>query len=161
MVTRFKLTKNQYFGLFAPGFAFFALQQLPYIIMPLINMQSNPLMEMQDKSVILNILEKTLGVSCVVFMLFLVRGGAKRFSLGSRKEIAFFIAAMLAISVYFIAWIFYFRGFHSLLFMLCTLVAMPPVYYAFIGLWRGNYVLTVLGCIFLIAHISNVWYNLK
>ena len=159
MVRWFKLTKNQYIGFFALGLAFFVLQQLPYMLMPLLRLDINPLMEMQDKSALLNIAEKTFGVSCIVIMVFLVRGDATWFSIGSTKEKVLFGAAMMAIVVYFVGWVFYFRGHHGLLFMLCTLAAMPPVYYALIGLWRRNYVLAILGSVFLVAHIANVWNN--
>lgn len=129
--------------------------------MPLIPLSSNPLMEMQDKSVILNTIEKLLGVSCIITMLFLVRGDVKWFSLSTKKEIILFSVAMIAIIGYFIGWIFYYNGLQSLPLMLCTLVALPPIYYAFIGLWRENYVLAILGGMFLVAHISNVWNNLN
>jgi len=157
----FALTQNQYIGFFGIGLALFVLQQMPYIIMPLLHLESNPLMEMQDKSAVLNAIEKILGVSCVILMIFLVRGDVQWFSLNTIQEKIFFGVAMLAIIVYFVGWVFYFRGFHDLTFMLITLVAMPPIYYAFIGLWRGNYVLAVVGGLFLIAHLSNVWNNMK
>lgn len=94
-------------------------------------------------------------------MLFLVRGDAEWFSLRTPKEIFFFSVAMISIIGYFIGWVFYYNGFQSLPLILCSLVALPPIYYAFIGLWRGNYVLAVLGGMFFLAHISNVWNNLK
>lgn len=161
MVKWIKLTRNQYLGFFALGLLLFILQELPYIVMPLIPLSSNPLMEMQDKSAVLNVVEKVLGVSCIITMLFLVRGDAKWFSLHTKKEKAFFSIAMAAIAAYFIGWIFYFNGFQSLPIILCLLVALPPLYYSFIGLWRRNYVLAALGGMFLVAHISNVWNNLK
>lgn len=160
MVKWFKLSQNQYFGFFALGLVFFILQELPYIFMMFIPLNSNLLMEMQDKSVVLNTIEKVLGVSCIVVMLFLVRSDAKWFSLNTKKEITFFTVAIVAIIGYFTGWIFYFNGVQSLLLILCSLVALPPIYYAFIGLWRGNYVLAVLAGMFFFAHMSNVWYNL-
>ena len=66
MVKWFRLTKNQYLGFFACGLGLFLLQEVPYMIMPLISLEANPLMEMQDKSVVLNVIEKSLGVSCIV-----------------------------------------------------------------------------------------------
>jgi hypothetical protein len=155
------ITKNQYAGFFALGLAFFILQELPYIVMPLIPMEANPLMEMQDKSTILNVIEKILGVSCIVFMLFIVRGDVKCFSLRTTQEKAFFSIAMMAITVYFIGWILYFSGYQSLPLILGMLVAPPPVYYTFIGLWRGNTALAVSGCLFLLAHVANVRNNLQ
>jgi hypothetical protein len=160
MVKWVKLTQNQYFGFYALGLAFFALQELPYIVMPLIPLQTNPLMEMADKSAVLNVLEKISGISCIIALLFLVRGDARLFSLKSAKEVVFFVVAMLAIVGYFVGWAFYFNGYQSIPLMLCTLVALPPVYYAFIGLWRGNPLLAALGGLFLVAHLSNVGYNL-
>ena len=161
MVKWLQITKNQYFGLFAFGFALFALQEMPYIVMPWIPLASNPRMEMQDKSVLLNAIEKALGVSCILVMFFLVSGDAKWFSLSPGKESVFFCIAVLAIVGYFIGWVFYFSGHQSLPLILGLLVAMPPIYYAFIGLWRSNYPLAILGGMFLIAHLSNVWNNLK
>jgi hypothetical protein len=156
-----RITQNQYLGFFALGLAFFILQELPYIIMPLISLAANPLMEMADKSAVLNIAEKALGVSSIIALLFFVRGDAKWFSLSGTKEIVFFCAAMLAIAGYFAGWALYFNGYQGVPLILCTLVALPPVYYAFIGLWRGNYVLAAIGGLFLIAHLANVWNNLR
>ena len=161
MVKWIRITQNQYLGFFALGLAFFVLQELPYIIMPLIPLQTNLLMEMQDKSTVLNAVEKVLGVSCIITMLFLVRGDSKWFSLSTSRERIFFTIAIIAIIGYFSGWIFYYCGFQSLPLILSTLVAMPPIYYASIGLWRKNYILAVLGFLFLLVHISNVWNNFK
>lgn len=161
MVKWVKLTRNQNLGFFAMGLAFFALQELPYLVMPLIPLSANPLMEMQDKYVILNTIEKVLGVSCIVTMLLLVRSDAKWFSLNTRKEKAFFCIVLAALAGYYIGWIFYFSGFQGLPLILFVLVALPPIYYSFIGLWRKNYALVVLGSMFLVTHMANVWSNLK
>ena len=161
MAKWFRITKKQYVGFFALGLAFFALQELPYIIMPLLSIQPNPLIEMQDRSVFLNAVEKVLGVSCIVFMLFLVRENARWFSLGTKKEKTYFIVAMAAILGYFVGWTLYFNGFQSVPLILCTLVALPPIYYTFIGLWRCNSFLAICGVAFFLAHITNVWNNLR
>ena len=134
---------------------------MPYIVIPLVQVETNILMEMQDKSLLLNAIEKILGVSCVILMLFLVRSDSKWFSISTLKEKTFFSMAMMAIITYYVSWILYFNGFQSLPFMLLTLVAMPPIYYALIGLWRKNYVLAIVSGLFLLVHISNVWNNLK
>lgn len=42
----FKIVKNQYFGLWLIGLLLFAIQELPYMIMPLIPLATNPVMEM-------------------------------------------------------------------------------------------------------------------
>lgn len=148
MVKWLHVTKKQYLGFWACGLVFFILQKLPYIVMPLIPLETNPLMEMQDRSMVLNAIEKT-------------RSDAKCFSIDTVKEKIYLGAALLALTGYFTGWIFYYNGFQSLPLMLCSLVALPPLYYSFIGLWRRNYLLTALGGMFLIAHIANVWNNLK
>ena len=89
MIKWFELTRNYYIGFWIIGLALFVLQQLPYIVMPFINMESNILMEMQDKSVLLNAIEKILGVSCIILMTFLMRGDSEWFSLKTQKEIIF------------------------------------------------------------------------
>ena len=60
MIKWIRLYKDMYFGLFFLGFAVFLMQELPYIIMPLIKLNSNPLMEMTRPYPILNIFEKSL-----------------------------------------------------------------------------------------------------
>jgi hypothetical protein len=118
-------------------------------------------MAMTDKSAVLNALEKICGVACIVFLFFLVRSDTHWFPLSSAKEIFFFTVAMLAVAGYFAGWAFYWNGHQSLALILGALVALPPVYYAFLGLWRGNTPLAAAGCLFLFAHLGNVWNNLK
>jgi hypothetical protein len=140
---------------------FFVLQELPYIAMALFKLDGGPLMAMADKSVALNLIEKACGVTCIVLLLFLVRDDAGWFSFSAAKDVWFFTAAMLAVLGYFIGWVFYWNGFQSLALTLGALVALPPIYYAFLGLWRGNTPLAVMGALFLVAHLSNVWNNLR
>ena len=99
MVKWFKITQNQCIGFFAFGLVLFALQQIPYIIIPFIRMDSNILMEMQDKSALLSVAEKILGVSCIIIMLFLVRSEAQWFPLNTIHEKIYFGIAVMAIVV--------------------------------------------------------------
>jgi len=161
MVKWLKITEYQYLGFFAPGLFFFALQELPYIIMAVFKLDGGPIMAMENKSAVLNTIEKVCGVTCIMLLLFVVRSDANRFSLVAAKEVVCFAAAMTAIIGYFIGWIFYWNGQQSLALMLGTLVALPPIYYAFLGLWRGNTPLSIMGFVFLAAHLSNVWNNLR
>ena len=48
----------------------FVVQEIPYIIMPLFKMESNPIMNMQETSMVLEICEKVLGSFCI----FLFKG---------------------------------------------------------------------------------------
>jgi hypothetical protein len=161
MVKWLKLSEYQYLGFFALGLTFFALQELPYIMMAVFKLDGGPLMAMTDKSAALNTIEKICGVTCIVLLLFLVRNGANLFSLSGKREALFFAVAVLSLLGYYIGWIFYWNGNHSLALTLGALVALPPIYYAFLGLWRGNTPLAVMGVVFLVAHLSNVWNNLR
>jgi hypothetical protein len=96
-----------------------------------------------------------------MFLLFLVRNSADCFSLSGKSKRLFFTVAMLALLGYFIGWVFYWNGNHSLALILGALVALPPIYYASLGLWRGNTPLAVMGAVFLATHLSNVWNNLR
>ena len=125
--------------------------------MPFINLVNNPLMEMIDTYQVLNIIEKVLGVSTVISMIFLVNSSAKGFSIDSVKEKVFLFLSILLLLGYYISWIFYFSGHHELSFVLITLVSFVPLYYASIGLWRNNYILVFIAILFLFAHIANVW----
>ena len=81
----------------------------------------------------MNFIEKLLSVSCIITMMFLVRGDAKWFSLETAVEKRFFCMTMVAIIAYFTGRIFCFNGYQSLVIIMHLLVAMPPIYYSFIG----------------------------
>ena len=48
MLKFIRLFKHYYFGISFAGIAAFVIQELPYIVMPLINPSSNPIMNMQN-----------------------------------------------------------------------------------------------------------------
>lgn len=157
MIKWIKIYKNMWFGLFALGFVFFFMQEIPYIIMPFVNIANNPLMDMVNTYPVLEKLEKIAGISTIISMLFIINDNTKWFSISSIQEKIFFGISMVLLSGYYLGWIFYFNGYQGLLLVLTMLVALPPLYYAFIGLWRKNYIMFVLGILFLFVHIANVW----
>ncbi|MCL2489733.1 MAG: hypothetical protein FWF36_03255 [Propionibacteriaceae bacterium] len=156
-----KLGGEQYLGLFVLGLVLFLLQELPYIVMPLIHLSSNPVMTMTEKAPVLNIIEKALMFGCVGVMLLLVRSDAKWFSLSTPKEILCFTVAMVALAGNFIGWGFYYTGHQNLVLIVVLLCAFVPVFYGFIGLWRGNWALAALSAAALIVHPLHVWINLR
>ena len=160
MVKWIKLYKNQYLGFFALGVLLFFVQELPYMVMPLFNLTSNPIMEMPEASPFLNGLEKILGVLSIAILILIVEKDAKWFSLSSKKELFFFTVAMMMLLINFGGWIFYFSGYQSKALMIVCLVAAVPLYYVFLGLWRKNYVLAITGLLFFIVHVSHVSMNL-
>lgn len=156
-----KIFGNQYLGFWIFGLVLFAVQEIPYIVMPLLKLQSNPIMNMKESSVLLDICEKILGSLCIAFMIFIVHKNAELFSVASKNEKLFFCLAVLVLLLNFAGWILYFTGHQSIFIMMFFIVAMPPLYYVFIGLWRNNTILTVTGFVFLIIHFFHVLGNLK
>lgn len=155
-----RIIKNQYLGLWLIGLLLFFIQEIPYMIMPLIPLGANPLMNMPVNSRVLDVCEKILGVLCVVVMTFAVNGDNKLFSVKTKSEKAFFSVAAVVLGLNFIGWILYFCGLQSVAIMIVFIFALPPLYYLFIGLWRKNYLLAVVGSAFLVIHLSNALVNL-
>lgn len=156
-----KLFGNHYLGFWILGLALFAVQEIPYMIMPLFKLETNPIMNMKESSVILDMAEKVLGSLCIAFMMFIVDKNSKLFSVADGKEKLFFILTVLVLLLNYIGWAFYFGGHQSVFVMMFFIVLMPPLYYVFIGLWRNNTVLAVSGGIFLIVHFVHVLGNLR
>lgn len=161
MFRLFRLFGNHYLGFWILGLALFAVQEIPYMIMPLFKLETNPIMNMKESSAILEVAEKILGSLCIALMTFVVNKNSKLFSVADGKEKLFFILTVLVLLLNFIGWAFYFGGHQSVFVMMFFIVLMPPLYYIFIGLWRNNTVLAVTGGIFLIVHFVHVWGNLK
>ena len=161
MVKWIKLFGNQYLGFWVFGLVLFAIQEIPYMIMPLLKLESNPIMNMQETSVVLNTCEKILGSLCIALMTFVVCDEKKLFSIRDVHELLFFGISMGILLLNFFGWFLYFTGHQSTFVMMFFIVMMPPLYYVFIGLWRRNVLLTVTGCMFLIVHFTHVLGNLK
>lgn len=161
MVKWRKLFDNQYLGFWIWGLVLFVIQEVPYMIMPLFKLQTNPIMNMHESSVVLNTCEKILGSLCIVLMVFIVCDEKKIFSIRNTKELLFFSTSMGILLLNFFGWFLYFTGHQNIFVMMFFIVALPPLYYVFIGLWRNNIILTVTGCMFLGVHFIHVLDNLK
>ena len=148
-------------GFWTLGILLFLLQQLPYMIMPLFHLKTNPIMNMQESSAFLNICEKILGSLCIAVMVLIVQKNMTAFDMGNGFQKFGFVAAILVLALNFLGWGLYFSGHQSASIILTFLVAMPPLYYAFIGLWRRNWVLLFIGGLFTVVHFAHVYGNLK
>ena len=92
MIKWIKIGGNQYFGFWIFGLLLFALQEVPYMAMPLFKLESNPVMNMQESSAILDIAEKILGSLCIAIMIFLVQENRDLVSIGKGiTKIGFYI----------------------------------------------------------------------
>ena len=160
MVRWIRLSGKQYLGFWVFGLLLFALQEVPYMLMPLIRPETNPIMDMAESSAVLDALEKVLGSLCIALMIFVVHRDVTLFSVSAGRERMFFAAAVIILLVNFLGWALYFAGHQSLFVMMFFIVAMPPLYYAAIGLWRRNTPLVIAGTVFLAVHFFHVLGNL-
>lgn len=156
-----KLFGSHYLGFWAFGLLLFAVQEIPYMVMPLFKLQTNPIMNMPESSAVLDTFEKALGSLCIAFMLFIVNKDSNLFLLANGKEKIFFSLSVAVLLMNFIGWGIYFSGRQSVFVMMFFIVLMPPLYYFFIGLWRKNILLTVTAVPFLIVHFIHVLGNLR
>lgn len=157
----FKLFGSQYLGFWLFGLLLFAVQEIPYMVMPLFKLQTNPIMNMTESSRILDMFEKILGSLCIAFMIFIVNKNSNLFLPSDGKEKIFFALSVTVLLLNFIGWGIYFCGRQSIFVMMFFIVIMPPLYYFFVGLWRENILLTVTAVPFLIVHFIHVLGNLK
>ena len=161
MVRWIKLFRDQYLGFRALGLLLFALQEIPYMVMPLFHLETNPIMNMTETSAALDICEKALGSLCIALMVFVVHRDSVLFSIAPGRERLFFSLAVILLLANYAGWALYFAGHQSLFVMMLFIVALPPLYYVAIGLWRQNTPLTVAGAVFLAVHFIHVWGNLR
>ena len=161
MARWFKLCGNQYLGFWVLGLVLFAVQELPYMLMPLFQLETNPMMNMTETSTALNVCEKILGSLCIALMVFVIHKNAVVFSVSAGREKLFFTLAVVILLTNFIGWALYFTGRQSTFVKMLFLVAMPPLYYVAVGLWRKNTPLVVTGAVFLAVHFFHVLGNLR
>ncbi len=161
MVRWFKLFGDQYLGFWALGLILFAVQEIPYILMPLFRLETNPIMNMTETSTALDFCEKLLGSLCIALTVFVIHKNALAFSVSNGREKLFFTLVVLILLANFFGWALYFTGHQSNLVMMFFIVTMPPLYYVAIGLWRQNTPLAVTGAVFLAVHFFHVLGNLR
>lgn len=114
------------------------MQEIPYMIMPFLKLKSNPIMNMTETSVALDILEKILGSLCIILMIFIVNKETSLFDIGTGIQKIAFISIIAVLILNFFGWILYFKGCQSIPIMMFFIVFLPPLYYIFIGVWRKN-----------------------
>ena len=161
MVRWFKLLGEQYLGFWILGLVLFAIQEIPYMVMPLFRLETNPIMNMVETSAALDACEKILGSLCIALMIFVVHKDAVLFSISEGREKLYFTLALIVLVANFFGWGLYFTGHQSVLVMMLFIVVMPPLYYVAVGLWRRNVPLAVAGVVFLVVHFMDVYGNLR
>lgn len=160
MKTFFRLFGDHWFGLWFPALILFAVQEIPYMLMPLFKPDPNPIMNLPEHYKPLAVAEGILGSACIALMFLVVNKNTSVFGIGDGAQKVFFILACAVLTANFIGWGIYFAGTRTNAVMLIFIVLMPPLYYLFIGLWRQNYILAGTAAVFLCVHFTHVYLNL-
>ena len=66
------LFKHYFFGLSFIGIAAFVIQEIPYMIMPLIKPESNPIMNMQNEIKWIETVQGLLGILSMILLMLIV-----------------------------------------------------------------------------------------
>ena len=160
MLKWIKLFSNQYLGFWLLGLLLFAVQEIPYMVMPLFKLKNNPIMNMTETSPFLDILEKILGSLCIALMVLVVNKNTSFFEIGNGIQKIAFISMIVVLLLNFFGWGLYFKGYQSIFIMMFFIVFLPPLYYILIGIWRQNWILVYTGILFLFVHTIHVYKNL-
>ena len=81
-----RLFKNYYLGISFIGIAAFVIQEIPYIVMPLINPASNPIMNMQNEIEWIEMMQGIFGMLSMIMLMLIVRDDVKLIPLVSAEE---------------------------------------------------------------------------
>ncbi len=100
-----------YLGVSVIGIIAFMIQEIPYIIMPLVKPVHNPIMNMQNEIEWIETIQNILGVLTMALLMLIVRDDVGLFSLKTTKEKNFFALTVLMLLINFIGWTAYYLGY--------------------------------------------------
>ncbi|MCR5802186.1 MAG: hypothetical protein K6G57_07645 [Lachnospiraceae bacterium] len=155
MIKFLHLFKNYYLGISFIGIAAFAIQEIPYIVMPLVKPASNPIMKMSNEIKWIGGLQGILGVLSMILLMLVVRDDVKLIPRETAQERTFFFLMILMILINFIGWTLYYMGYQYGWMIIISQFAVVPLYYLFFGLWKSNYLLVGTAVPFFVIHTIN------
>ena len=150
-----RLFKNYYLGISFIGIAAFVIQEIPYIVMPLINPASNPIMNMQNEIEWIEMMQGIFGMLSMIMLMLIVRDDVKLIPLVSAEEKVYFSLTVFMISINFAGWTAYYMGYQYGWLIVISQFAAVPLYYLFFGLWKRNYLLVWTAVPFFVIHTIN------
>ena len=159
MIKFVHLFRNYYFGISFIGIVAFVIQEIPYIIMPLIKPASNPIMNMQNEIQWVEKVQGIVGVLSMVLVMLIVRDDNRFFSIATTTEKVFLTITILMILINYVGWTFYYLGYQYGWLIVISQFAVIPLYYLFFGLWKSNYLLVGTAAVFFIIHTINGYLN--
>ena len=149
------LFKNYYLGISFIGIAAFVIQEIPYIVMPLIKPASNPIMNMTNEIKWIETVQGIFGALSMIFLMVIVRDDVKLIPRETIKDKVFFFVMVLMILINFIGWTLYYMGHQYGWLIVISQFAVVPLYYLFYGLWKSNYLLVGTAIPFFMIHTIN------
>ena len=149
------LFKNYYLGISFVGIVAFVVQEIPYIIMPLIKPASNPIMNMTNEIKWIETVQGIFGALSMIFLMVIVRDDVKLIPRETIKDKMFFFMMVLMILINFIGWTLYYMGHQYGWLIVISQFAVVPLYYLFYGLWKSNYLLVGTAIPFFMIHTIN------
>ncbi len=155
MLKFIRLFKNYYFGISFIGIAAFVIQEIPYIVMPLIKPTSNPIMNMQNEIKWIASVQGIFGMLSIILLMLIVRDDVKLIPIETVKEKTFLFLMILMIFINFIGWTLYYMGYQYGWLIIISQFAVVPLYYLFFGLWKSNYLLVGAAVSFFVIHTIN------
>ena len=155
MIKFLHLFRNYYIGISFIGIAAFVIQEIPYIVMPLINPASNPIMNMPNEIKWIETAQGIFGMLSMILLMLIVRDDVKLIPRETAKEKTFLFLAILMIVINFIGWTMYYIGYQYGWLIIISQFAVVPLYYLFFGLWNRNYLLVGAAVPFFVIHTIN------
>lgn len=155
MLKLIHLFKNYYFGISFIGIAAFVIQEIPYIVMPMIKPTSNPIMNMQNEIKWIETVQGIFGMLSMILLILIVRDDVKFIPRETTKDKMFLLLTVLMILINFIGWILYYMGHQYGWLIIISQFAAVPLYYLFFGLWKSNYLLVGTAIPFFVIHTIN------
>ncbi len=149
------LFKNYYLGISFIGIAAFVIQEIPYIVMPLIKPASNPIMNMTNEIKWIETAQGIFGMLSMIMLMLIVRDDVRLIPQETTRDRTFFFLMALMILINFIGWIFYYTGHQYGWLIIISQFAVVPLYYLFFGLWKSNYLLVGTAVVFFVIHTIN------
>ena len=131
------------------------IQEIPYIVMPIIKPASNPIMNMTNEIRWIGTVQSVFGMLSMIFLMLIVRDDVKLIPTETTRDRTFLFLMVLMILINFIGWILYYMGRQYGWLIIISQFAVVPLYYLFFGLWKSNYLLVGTAVPFFVIHTIN------
>ena len=149
------LFKHFYFGISFIGIAAFMIQEIPYIVMPLIKPASNPIMSMTSEIEWIETVQGLFGILSMVVLMLIVRDDIKPIPRETAKDKTILFLMVMMILINYVGWTLYYMGHQYGWLIIISQFAAVPLYYLFFGLWKSNYLLVGTAVPFFVIHTIN------